>query len=126
MKLHAAISGLDNKIRIRFLLFVLPETAAVLQVSYGRDRFRIPSDMRLDNASSMTEPPLKRQKLSRQPPSGTADSAADPILWRVCYEEFNRSFRWVVQRRLLLRATLLVALLQRSYADAAGMLPALK
>ena len=82
------------------LLVVLPETAAVLQVSYGRDRFRIPSDMRLDNASFTTEPPLKRQKLSEQHPSVGPDSGVDPVLWRVCYEEFNRSFRWALQLRL--------------------------
>lgn len=108
------------------MLVVLPETAAVLQVSYGRDRFRIPSNMRLDNASSTTEPPLKRQKLSEQRPSVGPDSGVDPVLWRICYEEFNRSFRWALQLRLCSKGTLLVALLQRSNADAAGTLLALQ
>ncbi|KAK9867086.1 hypothetical protein WJX84_012227 [Apatococcus fuscideae] len=63
------------------------------KVSYGRDRFRIPSDLRLDDGHSAAESALKRQKLSHSASTEALDMGTDPILWRVCYEEFNRSFR---------------------------------
>ncbi|KAK9864804.1 hypothetical protein WJX84_000731 [Apatococcus fuscideae] len=63
------------------------------KVGYGKERYRIPNDLRLDDDSSDCQSASKRQKVNH--PSGTvgAELKGAPILWRVSFEEFNRRFR---------------------------------
>ena len=65
------------------------------QVGYGKDRFRIPTDLRLSDDLPEAMPQSKRQKLSQSSAAGGSELKADPVLWRVNSQEFNRSFRYI-------------------------------